>query len=184
MAMQKLLTAAASVLLFVNLAGNSANAQTASVQPISNNLCKALAPAGWSVGASRGVNYTVVSPDHGMTAAYGTAAFTRKQVEGYQGPQYRRPALFAQYLAEVTAGEPIAVTASHVDGNATTIDFQSASKHGTVTFTSAANPSDPGGYAIALRIAIAGEMDDMPIAGAVAESIDCGTAKPFQVSAR
>ncbi len=182
--MQKLLTAAASVLLFVNLAGNSANAQSVSVQPISNNLCKALAPAGWSVGATRGVNYTVISPDHGMTAAYGTAVMTRAQVQGFQGPQYRRPALLAQYLAEVTTGEPIAVTASHVDGTATTIDFQSASKHGTVTFTAAANPSDPGGYSIALRIAIAGEMDDMPIAGAVAESIDCGAAKPFQVSAR
>jgi hypothetical protein len=183
--MQKFLSAAAGTILFVTLAGTYSHAQTATVQPLSNNYCKALAPAGWSVGASKGANYTVVSPDHGMIAAYGNAAISRAQVAGFHGPQYRRPALFAQYLAEVTAGEPIGVTGSRSEGGGTSIDFQSATKHGTVTFISAANPTDPGGYTISLRIAIVQEMDDMPVAGMVAESIDCGAAmKPIQISAR
>jgi hypothetical protein len=178
-------SAAAGTLLFVTLAGNYANAQSASVQPLSNKFCKALTPEGWSMGASKGASYTVVSPEQGMIAAYGTAAITRAQVAGYSGPQYRRPALFAQYLAEVTAGEPISVTGSRNEGGFTAIDFHGPSKRGTVTFSSGANPSDPGGYTISLRIAIAEELDDMPVAGAVAESIDCGaTAKAFQVSVR
>jgi hypothetical protein len=176
---------ASSLLLFTTQswsAGPAAPSGPASddpvvITPLRNNFCRALAPAGWSVidQDNRGATYSVASPDKGMIAAYGVSGISKAQMQGYYGPQYRRPALFAQYLAETLTGEPIGVTGSHAFNDMVAIDFESNSKHGFVIYRAFQLPSNPGGYVIAARIAIGANNADVPVAGAVAASIDCNT---------
>jgi hypothetical protein len=185
--MQKLVWTAAAALSLVFLttefssaqpnAARGLSADPVAIQPLRNNFCRALAPAGWHVidQDDRGATYSVASPDRGMVATYGIVGISSAQVAGYYGPQFRRPALFAQYLAETVAGEGIGVTGSRTFGGMTVIDFQSGSKQGFVIFRAFPLPSDPGGYIISVRIAVGPDSDDVPVAGAVAASIDCNT---------
>src|SRR5947208_11970664 len=98
------LTAHASAVVPVTSLG--ASEDSGAVKPLDNAFCRALAPQGWSVidEDDRGATYTVASPDRSMVATYGIAGISSAQVAGYDGPQYRRPALFAQFLAETVAG--------------------------------------------------------------------------------
>jgi len=180
------LAAAASGLLLFTTQGWSAGTAAPSgpvsedpvaIAPLGNNFCHALAPAGWRVvdQDERGATYSVASPDRGMVAAYDVTGISKAQAEGYYGPQYRRPALFAQYLAEILTGEPIGVTGSRSFNDMVAIDFESNSKHGFVIYRAFQLPANPGGYVIAARIAISASSAEVPVAGAVAASIDCTT---------
>src|SRR6185295_7844359 len=152
--------------------------EAAAVQPLDNSFCRALAPAGWTVihEDDRGAAYSVASPDGSMIASYGIVGINSSQEAGYEGPQYRRPALFAQYLAETVAGEPIGVTGSYPFFDMLGIDFESDTKRGFVMYRTF--PLPDGGYVIAARVAIGESMDDIPVAGAVAASIDCNMGGP------
>src|SRR6266446_3932851 len=129
-----LIATIASSLLFLTSPGFGAGSspdtkvseEAAGVQPLGNNFCRALAPAGWTVirEDDRGAAYSVASPDGSMVATYGVVGINSSQEAGYDGPQYRRPALFAQFLAETVAGEPIGVTGSYPFFDMLGIDFE------------------------------------------------------------
>lgn len=181
-----LIATVASSLLFLTSAGFGAGSSSdtnnsgvsVAVQPLENGFCRAQAPAGWTIikEDDRGAIYSVASPDRGMIATYGVIGVNGNQEAGYQGPQYRRPALFAQYLAETAAGEPIGVTGSYPFFDMQGIDFESDTKRGFVMYRTF--PLPDGGYVIAARVAIGESMDDIPVVGAVAASIDCNMGGP------
>jgi hypothetical protein len=180
------LTAAAALALAMTATGISAAqpaaphglpADPVAVQPVRNNFCRALTPAGWQVidQDDRGATYSVASPNRGMIASYGIVGISSAQAQGYYGPQYRRPALFAQYLAQVVSGEAVMATGSRDFNGMMAIDFEGSGKYGFVLYQAFSNPADPGGYIISVRIAVSSGTDDVPVAGAVAASIDCNT---------
>ena len=185
--MQKeLLAATTAVSIFfvttaVLSAGTSVPEATGSepvaVEPLHNAFCRALAPDGWSVidQDDHGATYSVASRDRGMIAAYGIVGISGAQAAGYYGPQFRRPAAFAQYLAETVAGEPIGVIAGHPSGDVTAIEFKGNTKQGVVLFRTYARPDDPKGYIVSTRIAIGSSEKELTTARAVAASIDCNT---------
>src|SRR5262249_29380403 len=107
-----LVTAGYSAAQPVTPAGSAA--ELVAVQPLHNNFCRALAPAGWTVSDqdARGATYSVASAGKEMIASYGVIGISSAQAAGYYGPQFRRPALFAQYLAQVVSGEAVVATSS------------------------------------------------------------------------
>ena len=182
---RKILFAAAAPLLLLTAQswgagpspGSVVSDDPVAVQPLRNSFCRVLAPAGWTVvdQDDRGATYSVASPDRGKVATYGIAAISSFQAAGYYGPQYRRPAIFAQYLAETVAGQPIGITGSHPFDDMMAIDFQGGTKRGFVIYRVFPLQNDPGGYIVAARIAIGASTEDVAVAGAVAASIDCNT---------
>jgi len=149
------------------------------LQPVRNQFCRALTPAGWTVidQDDRGTTFSVASPDRSAIATYGIVGVNRGQVAGAYGPQYRTPALLAQFLAaSVVGAKTVTVTGMRAFNGMQVMNFAGGNKRGVAIYRIYPLPSDPGGYVISVRIATGASAGEVSTGGAVAASIDCKTA--------
>jgi len=161
------------------LAQPEKSAAPVALQRMQNQFCRALAPTGWNIvdQDDHGATFSLASPSHNIVAAYGVASINGGQVAGLYGPQYRTPALFAQYLAStIMGGQALTVTAIRPFNGMQVMNFAAGKGRGFAIYRVFPLPSDPEGYVISVRIAIGGGISDVSTAGAVAASIDCKTA--------
>ncbi|HEX3486888.1 MAG TPA: PDZ domain-containing protein [Micropepsaceae bacterium] len=160
---------------FVKTAANAGS--LTQLMPLRNQFCQALAPAGWTIvdQDDRGATFSVGSPDRSMVASYGVVAVNGGQVAGFYGPQYRNPASFVQFLASTVAAQPIQVTGAEPYNGMQVTNFRANNRRGFAIYRAYPLPSDPAGYIVSARIAVAGGEHELPIAGAVAASLDCRT---------
>ncbi|HXJ01148.1 MAG TPA: PDZ domain-containing protein [Micropepsaceae bacterium] len=145
--------------------------------PVRNQYCQALVPAGWTIvdQDDRGATFSVASPDRSMIASYGIVAVNGGQAAGYYGPQYRNPANFVQFLASAVAGQPVQVIGSEPYNGMQVTNFRGNNRRGFGIYRGYPLPSDPAGYIVSARFAVATGERDLPIVGAIAASIDCRT---------
>jgi hypothetical protein len=148
------------------------------LQPLQSGQCRTFAPQGWRItDANRdGTVFSLASADGAMLASYAGAAVGTGQVQGFYGPQYRTPLIFAMYAVGVLTGEQAQQSApAEQVGPYRAIRFStSGGRQGYVLLYTFRVP-DPGGYGVMMRIAVAPANDpgDVGVAGAVAAATRC-----------
>lgn len=161
----------------VMMAGQAASAgrEPTPLQPVNGKYCHAQAPQGWSIvdQDDRGSTVTLSGPDGQTHAAYGVLPVNGGQVAGFYGPQYRTPALLAQYLASGVAGRQLQASQlqNFMGMQVLTLDGGAA----YAIFRTYPLPADPNGYIFSVRLAIGSARQGASVAGAVAATIQCFT---------